>query len=244
MIWTRLRKVFLAECMVFPALVLPALLVLGGCTNGGTSGGSGSGGGADSNAVPSIAFLDPSSVATGGPDFHLTVYGNGFSPSSVVEWNGSPLGTTFVSDDLVYAVVSANYSSSSTSVPVTVFNPAPGGGQSNSMPVLVGPVPTNPSSVGVIQLVSAATDGTAGNGATYTPPALSADGRYVAFQSDSTDLVAGAPSGFTDVYIRDTCLGVTGCTPTTTRVGSKRGLASEWKQSFTSNQRERPLCRF
>ena len=71
----------------------------------------------------------------------------------------------------------------------------------------------------MIQLVSAGPDGTPGNGNTYTPPALSADGRYVAFQSDSTNLVAGTASGFTDIYIRDTCLGApTGCAATTMRV--------------------------
>jgi Tol biopolymer transport system component len=48
---------------------------------------------------------------------------------------------------------------------------------------------------------------------------LSADGRYVAFQSDSTNLMPGPASGFTDIYRRDTCLGVpVGCSPSTTRV--------------------------
>jgi hypothetical protein len=79
--------------MVLPALVLPALLALGGCAAGGASGGSGGGGGGyggSPNPVPNIVFLDPSSVAMGGPDFYLTVYGSGFSPSSVVqEFQGS-----------------------------------------------------------------------------------------------------------------------------------------------------------
>jgi archaellum component FlaF (FlaF/FlaG flagellin family) len=83
----------------------------------------------------------------------------------------------------------------------------------------IGPVPQPPAGIGVIQLVSAAPDGTPGNGHTYTPPCVSTDGRYVAFQSDSTNLVPGSGSGFTDIYIHDTCLGAqAGCTPATTRV--------------------------
>src|SRR6266566_3877668 len=110
--------------MVLLALVLPALLALGGCAAGGASGGGGgcSGGCAGGpNAVPSIVFLDPSSVAMGGPDFYLTVYGSGFSPSSVVQWNGSTLATTFVRGSLVYALVPATYRSGSGTASVTVF---------------------------------------------------------------------------------------------------------------------------
>src|SRR5437773_2382106 len=208
--------------MVLLALVLPALLALGGCAAGGASGGGGGGSGGYAggpNPVPSIVFLDPSSVAMGGPDFYLTVYGSGFSPSSVVQWNGSTLATTFVSGTLAYAVVSASYRSASSTASVAVFNPTPGGGLSNALPVFIGPVPQPPAGIGVIQLVSAAPAGTPGNGHTYTPPAVSADGRYVAFQSDSTNLVPGPASGFTDIYLRDTCIGAaTGCTPTTTRI--------------------------
>lgn len=222
MIRTILRRVFLAAWTVLLALVLPALLALGGCAAGGASGGSGGGGGGyggSPNPVPSIVFLDPSSVAMGGPDFYLTVYGSGFSPSSVVRWNGSTLATTFVSGSLVYAVVSASYRSGSGTASVTVLNPAPGGGLSNASSAFVGPVPEPSAGVGVVQLVSAAPDGTPGNGHTYTPPAVSAEGRYVAFQSDSTNLVPGPGSGFTDIYVRDTCIGaVMGCTPTTTRI--------------------------
>jgi Tol biopolymer transport system component len=99
------------------------------------------------------------------------------------------------------------------------MNPTPGGGISNAISILVGSPPSPPSGVGVVALVSTSFDGKPGNGAGYTPPAISADGRYVAFQSDSTNLVPGPASGFTDIYVRDTCVGApSGCTPTTTRV--------------------------
>jgi Tol biopolymer transport system component len=48
---------------------------------------------------------------------------------------------------------------------------------------------------------------------------LSANGRYVAFDSDATNLVAGDTNGASDVFVRDTCLGApSGCTPSTVRV--------------------------
>src|SRR3989338_5649262 len=67
-------------------------------------------------------------------------------------------------------------------------------------------------------MVSRATDGTVAD-ADNQFPAISADGRYVAFLSDATNLVAGDVGGAQDAFVRDTCAGVpTGCSPSTTRV--------------------------
>ncbi len=65
--------------------------------------------------------------------------------------------------------------------------------------------------------VSVATDGTQGN-AISVRCAISASGRYVAFESNASTLVAGDTNALTDVFVRDTCIGATSCTPTTTRV--------------------------
>jgi Tol biopolymer transport system component len=81
------------------------------------------------------------------------------------------------------------------------------------------PPPPAGGSAAVIQLISVSPDGLPANGNSYTPPAISQTGRYVAFQSDATNLVAGPASGFADIYVRDTCAGTTsGCTPSTIRV--------------------------
>src|SRR5579863_4874192 len=75
------------------------------------------------NPVPSIsAPLFPESLAPGGPPFVLTVDGSGFVSTSVVEWNGAALPTTFVSGDRLKAnVPSANIASPGTAL-VTVSN--------------------------------------------------------------------------------------------------------------------------
>jgi hypothetical protein len=66
-------------------------------------------------------------------------------------------------------------------------------------------------------LLSAASDGTAGNADSNTP-SMSADGRFVAFSSAATNLVSTRPTG-RQIFVRDTCFGATtSCTPQTTLV--------------------------
>jgi hypothetical protein len=75
-------------------------------------------------------------------------------------------------------------------------------------------------------LLSAANDGTQGNADSNTP-SMSADGRFVAFSSAATNLVADPPAG-RQIYLRDTCAGVAAsCTPQTTLVSTdETGLLS------------------
>src|SRR5205807_8384389 len=56
--------------------------------------------------------------------------------------------------------------------------------------------------------VSVASGGTEGNGASLSS-ALSADGRFVAFVSAATDLVAGDTNGVSDVFVHDRQTGTT-----------------------------------
>jgi Tol biopolymer transport system component len=59
-------------------------------------------------------------------------------------------------------------------------------------------------------IVSAADDGSQGNTSTGAPCGVTARGRYVAFQSQATNLVPGAGNGFyPEVYVRDTVSGTT-----------------------------------
>src|SRR2546426_12811388 len=56
--------------------------------------------------------------------------------------------------------------------------------------------------------VSVASDGTEGNDVSLGS-ALSADGRFVAFDSAATDLVAGDTNGVSDVFVHDRQTGTT-----------------------------------
>jgi hypothetical protein len=87
---------------------------------------------AQSNPVPLVNQpLVPTSVAPGSPGLTLTVNGTGFVSGAVVNWNGAPLATTFVSYSRLMAAVPAANVATAATVNVTVTNPAPGGGTSS-----------------------------------------------------------------------------------------------------------------
>ena len=62
---------------------------------------------------------------------------------------------------------------------------------------------------GVTRLASVNAAGTGSGNAASSSPALSADGRFVAFQSDASDLAAGDGNGAPDVFYRDLQAGQT-----------------------------------
>src|SRR6267143_982597 len=171
-------------------------LHLSGCTGGGAQVNP------PGNPTPSIASVNPSGAYAGFGGFPLTVNGTGFISSSRVHWNGSSRETTFVGSSQLTATIPGADISVPGPVAVTVVNPAPGGGVANAFTFKVTPGPT--PGTGVVQLISTAADGTPSNGNSFTPPAISAAGRFVAFQSDATNLVPGPASGFADIYVRDT----------------------------------------
>jgi hypothetical protein len=72
------------------------------------------------------------------------------------------------------------------------------------------------------QIISTDTSGALA-GADSLLPSISASGRFVAFLAvtgshASTSASSEKNSGYRQVFVRDTCLGVTGCTPKTTRI--------------------------
>jgi hypothetical protein len=95
------------------------------------------------NPVPTVTTVLPTSVLTASGAFTLTVNGTNFVSTSVVNINGSPRVTTFVSATQVTAAILAGDVASTGTPSVTVFNPAPGGGTSNAVTFAVNnPVPT------------------------------------------------------------------------------------------------------
>ncbi len=98
---------------------------------------SGCGGGSGSsspqlNPVPAIATIDPTTAMRGGPSFTLTVNGSNLISTSTVQWNGQSRSTTFLSNTKLQAQIPLDDITVAGTDAVTVFNPAPGGGTSNS----------------------------------------------------------------------------------------------------------------
>src|ERR1700730_661820 len=75
--------------------------------------------------------LVPTSAAPGGPGFTLTVNGAGFVSGAIVNWNGSPRTTNFVSGSQLTATIPASDIAAPGTASISVHNPAPGGGTSN-----------------------------------------------------------------------------------------------------------------
>jgi len=89
------------------------------------------------NPVPSISSISPSTALVLGNSFTLTVNGSGFINGSVVEYDGSPRVTTFVSPTQVTAQITNHDLLAVGQHSITVVNPAPGGGTSNSATLTV-----------------------------------------------------------------------------------------------------------
>jgi len=94
--------------------------------------------------APTITGLNPESITVGGTGFYLTVEGFDFSNTSIVNWDGAALATTFISSTRLMAYVTTADFAEAGSVDVTVVTPAPGGGVSNAMSVTVNPANERP----------------------------------------------------------------------------------------------------
>ncbi len=169
-----------------------------------------------SNPAPTLGSLTDTSTWAGWPGFPLTTDGAGFVASTILQWNGLNRPTTVLSDTLLQSGISASDLTSPGTFQVGVFNASPGGGTSNSLSFTIKPVP--PGASGVIERSSIAdnlTEGDVGSEAV----SINGDGRFVAFSSDASTLVPNDTNNFTDVFLRDTCLGApSGCVPNVVRV--------------------------
>jgi YVTN family beta-propeller protein len=108
---------------------------------------------ATSNPVPSIISLIPSCAPVGAQAFNLLAGGSNFLASSVVQWNGSDLPTTFLGPFNGSLWVEAQVPASDVAVAgaaaITVFNPPPGGGSSNTSNLTITAAGVGPQSIAV-----------------------------------------------------------------------------------------------
>jgi hypothetical protein len=85
------------------------------------------------NPTPTITTISPNSAAAGGAAFTLTINGTNFVAASMVNFGGTAPTTTFVNSTQLTAAIPATAIASAGTLAVTVTNPAPGGGTSNSL---------------------------------------------------------------------------------------------------------------
>lgn len=97
------------------------------------------------NLGPTLTNITPRFKNVGDPEFKLNLSGTNFVNGSIVRWGGSDRPTTFVSATSLTADIPATDLATAAVVEVTVFNPAPGGGSSNSVKFFVAGVATNVS---------------------------------------------------------------------------------------------------
>ena len=98
------------------------------------------------NPTPTITSVSPNGAVVGGAAFTLTINGTNFVAASMVTFGGSAPATTFVNSTQLTAAIPAASIASTGTLAVTVTNPAPGGGTSNSVnfniAISLNPVPT------------------------------------------------------------------------------------------------------
>jgi YVTN family beta-propeller protein len=148
------------------------------------------------NPVPALTFISPTS-APSGTTATLTATGTGFVEGSTIHFAGQPLPTTFVSGTTLTAPVTLTVSGPQQ---VTIINPAPGGGISNSVDfqgtVALNPVPTI-SSLSPAFVGAGATTGVGIRGSGFVPGStVSLDGSSLGpatFQS--SDLILATLPG-------------------------------------------------
>jgi hypothetical protein len=163
------------------------------------------------NPTPSVAALSPVSTvavtSTTGSGLSLTVTGSGFSEAAVVNFGSRALTPTVVGVGSVRVTVPLTALTTAGSVPVSVTNPAPGGGASSSNAFTV----TNPN---VSLTKCTPTSITVGAGAT----ALTIDGTgfvsgsKVSFNGKDVTTTYGSPTKLT-AQLPSTALTTTGSFP-------------------------------
>jgi WD40-like Beta Propeller Repeat len=187
------------------------------------------------NPVPGLTSLSPASAEAGTTTATaVTVAGTGFVTNSTVVINGAPHPTVFSSSAQLQTTLTAADLAAGGVNQVQVFSPGPGGGTSNTLTFAVNPT----DSAGLPVLVDLAPSGAqANNGVCGTPctsgvptlttagPSASLTGEFVAFASNSTNLLTtvteqNLTNGTSGVFFRDTCLatstsGSSTCTPRT-----------------------------
>ena len=182
----------------------------------------------------SITVYDPSSGATSN-SLPLGIASPAAATAGVVMITVAPDGTPANDDSLVAPSISTTGRFIAFQSAATNLAPGPASGYQEiyERDTCIGaPAGCTPSTT----RITVTDDGTATNGHSYNS-VISADGRYVAFDSKATNLVPGTaacivPVGSQCVYLRDTCTGVAA------RVHPNHDSPSAWRTGPDRSRRE------
>jgi len=153
------------------------------------------------NPLPHLTGLQTPPLRAGRGRSLIRLFGRDFRPASVVQLEGQPQQTRFLSDRELEAVLSAETLERPASLTIRVATPGPGGGESNALNLTVLPPPPFGGRFVVfmtnrhggrnhIRLLDRQTgkldslEEANNPGASDGYPAISADGRFIVFQSD------------------------------------------------------------
>jgi hypothetical protein len=89
---------------------------------------------------PTLTSISPTSITTNQTNpFVLTVIGKNFVQQSQIEWNGTPVNTTFVNTGQMTSIIPPSFYAAPGTAMITVITPQPGGGTTQAITFSVGP---------------------------------------------------------------------------------------------------------
>jgi len=165
--------------------------------------------------TPTITSVTPANATAGGAGFTLTVTGTNFIRDSVVDWNGAARTTTFKSATSLQAQILSTDIATVGTIEITVLNTSLNGAAAFSQPFPFTINATAGAAAKFPQVISVSLAGGPADGPSEAP-AINSAGRYVAFYSQAKNLITPAVSG--NIFVRDTCVGATNCSPKTLAV--------------------------
>src|SRR6202041_1814938 len=176
----------------------------------------------------------------------IAVAGTGFvSQFTTVTLNGAPLPPTVTSAPAASVTLTIGDLAFGGVNQIAVVNPGPGGGTSViktfavnpthllGLPILVDVAADgSQANTGVCGGVANCQNGSLGLNISTVAPSTSNTGQFVAFPSASHNLVLTDTNPSSDVYLRNTCLGVAACTPLTSVISlGPSGIAANGTSS-------------
>ena len=172
------------------------------------------------NPVPGVTSLSPAEVWEGSNGLRLEVNGSGFLAGAIVTWGGEDRSTEYAGATRLIASIPGTDLVSAGTVSVRVRNPEPTAGPSDALNFVVAALPTPPPS-GFPTLITQALDGPFANGPSVNG-GMTLDANHAVFASKASNLVTADNNGTYDLFVRHTCLSAytpspAECTPTTMR---------------------------